>query len=657
MRFSYGLIFLLISFSVRAQRTGEASTVYTEQGKLNSLASQKYNTICNSLVLTSDCQSDFPTLQEGEAFEIDCIYDLGGEVITLPSNVTLNYLGGDIINGELVFSDGEIDGRLLNHTLEVTGDVSLIDTVFNFYASRWDIVEGSTNSDRALQNNTNLEKLMVWIKELGANTFKIDKLDMYVEVTRVTSTTSNQNFYPALEGMNPPSDFNLIMTDNTHLRVFPGGNYNLEGGAIIGIRDAENITIRGGNFHGDRDERYFSPDDVGLEGCHLLNIQSGRNIILDGIYFENGSSGTLNIYSFGFSFNPETYNPTENVVIKNCTIKDSRRMSLALTDGRNIRIENNTFINSSQPSVNTDGGEVGYAINLEPARTRDDEGNLKEYQRVFDVLIKGNIETNSRGGFLTLTIGQDITVEDNVIDTRMVWSLVSGVKIRNNTFTASADASESWAFFGAGKGETVFDNEFSGNTISGYSAGVILGTIGVKVYDNVIKNCSAGVQLSKTFDTKVYNNTIDVTNNGVQATNTYCNDVEVTGNHITSGGFHFKATNLNNSEGEEEYSLLMDDNVFNGNDRAVSLSLINGLTFTNNEVSGGIEITNVTNSLVEGNTVKSVNRHGIRTYNTHKNLKVSNNTIYEPTGATRFECLSNESTTPDEVELVNNTCN
>ena len=49
--------------------------------------------------------------------------------------------------------------------------------------------------------------------------------------------------------------------------------------------------------------------------------------------------------------------------------------------------------------------------------------------------------------------------------------------------------------------------------------------------------------------------------------------------------------------------------------------------------------------------------HGIRLYNEHENIMVSNNTIYEPTGAARFECLSNESATASEIREMNNTCN
>ncbi|MEW7280323.1 right-handed parallel beta-helix repeat-containing protein [Aquimarina sp. 2201CG1-2-11] len=603
-------------------------------------------------VITTPCNFDASSITANSTVVIDCVLDLDGATVTLPENVNFEFKGGDIVNGTLVFAGGTIDGRLLSYKLEVKGEVRLSDPAFKFYAVRWDITEGSTTSDIALQNTAKLENVMFMTSALGATTFRINKLDAFFEVTRVTGS-SNKVFRPSKEAVNIPSNFNLEMTENTHLRIYPGGEHNRQGGAIMAIRDESNITVTGGNFHGDRDQRTFSPDDNGLEGSHLFLIHSGKNVVIDGVNFQDGSAGTFAIFSFGFSFNPD-YNPTTNVTIKNCVIRNSRRMAIALTDGRDIVIEGNTFIDAGQPSANTDGGEVGYAINIEPDRFRNDAGELMERQRVFDVLIKGNTESGSRGGFLTLTIGQDITVEGNTIGTRVVHSLVSGIKIVNNSFKAVGHAVDSWAVFSASRGETVFNNEIAGNIIEGYSLGIVSGSHDCYVHDNTIVNCKSGIQLSKATQTRIHDNTINVTDNGIQATNTNNNDVELKGNNITSGGFHALFVQMNNKGGEEDFTVTLDNNTFSGN-RKVTLSNSNGIIFTNNEVLGGMEIGNTTNSVISSNVIKPNASDGIRLFETHNNITVRDNTVFKPSGS--HACINNDSTTPNAVTLSNNSCN
>ncbi|GAA3513701.1 hypothetical protein GCM10022393_29390 [Aquimarina addita] len=610
------------------------------------------------ITATEPCFISDLDIETNSTITIDCLLNLEGQTIEIPEGVTFAFDGGDIFNGTLNFSSaGKIAGELLNSNVEVMGDVQLTSTVFQFVPSRWkeDIVEGETSTDIALKNNTELENLFFWIKELRGTTFKIDAFDAYFEVTKVTSTTTNTNWYPSVEAINLPSDFNLVMTDNTHLRIFPGGNYNLEGGAILAIREASNVSITGGNLHGDRDTRFYSSDDVGLEGSHLVVINSGKNVTIDGVYFENGSKGVFAIQSIGFSFS-DHYNPTESVIIKNCTFKDARRMSIALTDGRDIFIDGNTFIDNGLESTNSDGGEVGYAINIEPARTRDESGDLKEYQKVFDVTISNNKESGSRGGFLTATIGQDIRVFDNNIGTRVVYSLVSNTKIYNNTFEAKDWAVDSWAIFCAGSGETVFENEVYDNSINGYSAGIIVGSVGASVYNNVI-DCGLGIQLSNPTDAKVYNNSITASGHPIAATNTTINNARIYENTLkANGSFNMYFVNVNKGDEEKDYIFEVENNIFESI-KPVTISNTTGLAFSDNTVNGSVQVTNATNVTVSGNTIKPNESHGITLTNAHINVSILNNMIYEPTGADRFVCLNNESTTPIEVELVNNTCN
>src|SRR5690606_3068915 len=263
-------------------------------------------------ISTTPCDFLLSDATSNSTIEIDCQMELKGQTINLPGGVTLTYTGGEIINGTLNFSgQGIIDGNLLNKDLEIDGDVQLSSQEFKYYPERWDIDQGkNVDSNRALENNTNFEGLMYFVKDLGANVFLVDEFDAYFEVTKVTSTTSNQNFYPTVEAINIPSDFTLSMTDNSILRVYPT-EIN-DSASLIAIREVNNVKVIGGVLVGDRDLRQYSRNNA-EEGAHLITIRSGTNVVLEGIKFSNGSMGGLNINSEGHSFEAK-YKPSNNIV-------------------------------------------------------------------------------------------------------------------------------------------------------------------------------------------------------------------------------------------------------------------------------------------------------------------------------------------------------
>ncbi|MCF7560788.1 right-handed parallel beta-helix repeat-containing protein [Sabulilitoribacter multivorans] len=604
---------------------------------------------------TLPCDFNLNNVQANSTIVINCVLDLEGQTITLPSSVTIEYEGGDIINGTINFSDnGVIDGNLLNSTLTIGGSSPQVkDTAFNFIPERWGIVQGVTTSDIAWSNNKILESTMALVKELGVTTFKIDKIDAYFEGSRPTPPETN--FYPHREAVNIPSDFNLVMTDNTHLRIQPATSQTeqLDNGAILSINDASNITVTGGTLHGDRQTRYFSPNDDGLEGSHLFYIQSGVNVTLDGIKFVNGSKGGLSISSIGFTYQP-IYKPTNNIKVLNCEFTNIRRMSVALTDGRNLLFEGNTFTDTAQPDANADGGEVGYAMNIEAGRVRDANGVLVEREKVTDVIIRGNTETGSRGGSISVHIGQNVTIEDNDFETQVSYTYTNGTKIINNRFSKGSSDS-SYAIFATGSGETVYNNEIGGNIIDGYTTGIILNSNDIDVHDNLITGVATGVLLTKTINSRVYNNDITASYSGISVGNTWLDNVEIKGNEISAGSLGMSFTHSNNKPEHANYTFTVTENIFK-TDKKVSFSNVNGITFSKNEVAG-IQIGNCSNLTISENTIAPTDFDGIRLYEGHTNISLLNNTIYEPTGADRYVCINNSSTNPSEINDTGNTCN
>ncbi len=608
---------------------------------------------------TNSCDFDISGVQKNETIVIDCILDLKGKTINLPENITLAFDKGDIINGTIIFaSGGKIAGELLNSKLALEGDVQLIDPVFKFFASRWDIIEGTTTTEIALDNNKNLENLFTYIKRLGGTTFQIDKFDAFFEITRITPP---EVFFRASdEAINIPSNFTIRMTANTFFRVFPAEE-DKKNGAIFAFNDVDNASLIGpGNLVGDRDTRAYSSGDVGETGSHLIHVRSGRNIKIDGVNFVDGSKGAITIYSQGFFSRPNTnYKPSTMVTIKNCLFKNIRRMAISVTDGREIFIEDNSFENTGQVSQSSDGGDVGYSINIEAARRRDDNGVLEELQKVFNVYVRRNTETNSRSGFITVNIGQFTTVEDNIVGTRISYKLANNTKILNNTLKADGIGLESWAIFASGTGETVFNNEVGNNTISGYKTGIVVASNEAYIHHNVVDNVAVGIQLSRANNPRIIDNKITRANKGITAMNTFVKNALIKGNNITTiDGFHmfFSSLNLENTT-TQSYQLNVISNTF-FNPQKITISNAYGVTFTENNLIGGIEIGNSTNIEVSENTkIQPDESDGIRIFGTNSNVRILNNIITKPTGNARFECINNNSSNPNEITIINNSCN
>lgn len=606
------------------------------------------------VINTTPCDYTLDSLVANTALDIECQIDLGGKTVSLPSGMILNFKGGEIINGTLNFgATGKIDGDLLNHKLTVTGDVTLINEVFQLQPSRWELIQGKTTSDLAQKNNDNLEDLMEFSKSIGATTFSIDKFDAYFEVSKVTSTTTNQNFYPSSEGLNIPSDFNLFMTDNTFLRVYP--TENDRNSTLLAVFESQNIHIKGGTLYGDRDLRNYS-EDFAEVGSHLLTIRSGSNVIVDNVNFKMGSSGGLNINSVGFTFSPE-YNPTNNILIKNCDFIENRSMSIAITDGYDITIDGNTFKDSSQPTIKSDGGVVGYAINMEPVRKRDQTtGELVFYQKVSDVIIRNNTETGSRQGAFTIYSGDNITIEDNNLQNVVSWSYASNSKVRNNIFNASENPTKP-AIIAGGGGETVFNNEISGNTITGYGVGISPYFKDIKIYGNKIYDCIIGVQLKEASDIDIYDNLIKSSHErsrGIMAHIANVNNVDIYNNEIevVTDGLYF--VDLNILDSSSNFKINVFANSFSSGSK---FSNSRGIKLENNILNGGLQIVNAEEVNVINNIINATNSSGILLRGKNKSILIEKNNITYPSSG-NFSCIEIATTTDaSEVRDVNNNCN
>ncbi|MHA7060303.1 hypothetical protein ACWGOQ_0024010, partial [Aquimarina sp. M1] len=134
------------------------------------------------------------------------------------------------------------------------------------------------------------------------------------------------------------------------------------------------------------------------------------------------------------------------------------------------------------------------------------------------------------------------------------------------------------------------------------------------------------------------------------------NNTVINDNEVTAGGFHLYLTGLNNTSESNGYTISLERNKFL-NSKKITFNNVNGITFKNNEVTGGIELGTSSNIDISSNTrIDPNDSDGIRLYGTHSSVSISNNNILEPSGADRYDCINNNSDTPGEITMTNNSC-
>ena len=487
--------------------------------------------------------SDF-NIEESSTVIIDCLLDLEGQNIDIPSGVTFQFDGGDIFNGTLNFgTNGQIDGELLNSELIISGDIQLTSNEFQFHPDRWKIVEGKVDDETARNNRDFLENLFLEIKDLGANTFVIDDLDAYFKVDGYLNEA-----IPTNQGINIPSDYNLVMSDNTHLRMQPNGHFR---NCLVGIYNESNITITGGFLHGEREEHDYNSGFVDSDGStgasngwlHCMRIKGGQDIIIDGVTFMDPAGDGINISGINHFFQPDHVKST-NITIKNCEFYRARRTNVVITSGDEITIENNRIEDGGIDMENSTGTAPSSNFNIEAVRSYDSDGNLIEYQRVNNVYLRNNIqvvndkEANPNAGSFQISHANGpIIIEGNeMINTGVGFFTADGVEIKNNTITNGSITAGSAENFG--RESVVYDNIVSGNVVVTDGTAINISGNGVIVRDNEFEGVigvsfgpGATDESKGASNIEFTNNTIVGSNRGIMTNNTMHN-VTIDNNEI-----------------------------------------------------------------------------------------------------------------------------
>ncbi len=474
------------------------------------------------------CDFTLNTLEANTSVIINCQLDLAGQTISLPSNVSLIYEGGDIFNGTLNFSNGSIiSGELLSSSLVIEGALPKLEKeTFDFIPNRWGIVEGKVTDAVALENKNIINSTMYLVKDMGATKLEIDKIDAYFNV----SSRVNNPKIKSESAILIPSDFEFNMSDNSFLRVQPT---NAHAYSLIMVYKGENIKITGGNLIGDRWEHDYAPV-VDLYGKtyyshdwgHVTHVSGGKNILLEGIYISDGAGDGFVVH--GSTIRAEDGSPgnaiiSENVVVRNCTIDASRRNGLSILDGDGILVENcniiNTALGENPPGVDysSAGTWPRQGISFEAWRVREADGTLKEYEKIENVTLRGNTFKGNSVGDIVLFTCSFVTIEENYFDAMITNIASHDIVIRNNTMEARIEDGVPFEHAMIFKSRLdPFGDEFNrnykiyGNKINGYRNGITLAGDNYELYDNTLTGFKSAIILDdKLYGAHIHNNKLE----------------------------------------------------------------------------------------------------------------------------------------------------
>ncbi len=598
-------------------------------------------------VKNSPCDFDLSNIPSNSTVNINCLLDLKGETISLPENVNLDFEGGDITNGTLKFSGGNIDGRLLNSSLNVIGIVQLKDSIFKFLPSKWDIVQGVVNDETAKKNKDNFINLINKIKSLKGSTFSINIFDAFfkVDVPIIEST-------PEKAAITLPSDFKLLMTNNTHLRMQPN---SYEKPVLLSVADNKRVTIEGGNLYGDRDEHDYSSGGT-HEWGHLLMLKAAHNVTVKNVIFKDATGDAIDINGLKFSWE-DGFNPSRDILITGNKLIRSRRNNLSITSAYNVIVENNEFIDAGIHTPLSQGTAPSFAIDIEADRSHD-----PPYEIVEDVIIRNNIEKGSRKGGFLIYSGDKVIMEDNQMENSLSFSSTIGSTIRNNTLTAMSDQSRNYgAALSAGvmrREDKNYNNAVYGNTITGFSTGIRITNTDLKVYDNKVIDCTVGIAVNAITNSKVYNNEIKSTRDESDGINSvlskYVDELYIYNNTIDVIRKAIRFYGINTQVGEESFRFSLKKNKITSSSGSI-IDNVNGIIYDENEIrKSGIRFVKSKNSTIRNNIITSTVSHGIEMVDKNYNLKISRNIIDVPSN---FVCIKKSIyDTPNSVEIGKNLC-
>lgn len=253
-----------------------------------------------------------------KTYVVDKIYNLHGEKVVVPSNCTIIIKNnGKLLNGEIVGNSTKLLCKSNTIGVKISGSWNvneIKDEWFDYtLMSDIDILYNINNLQSDEINQVVVLKKPVYV-------FKIEEENGY--------------------GINLTSNTCLIIKSTLKLLT-----NNLKGYQIINVKNKRNVEIIGGRIEGDALEHsdfFKKKSEWGMGIC----IKESQNVTIDditirhcwgdGIYIGGGREKQIGKYA----------NANRNILIKNVTTDDNRRVGLAVIHVDGLKVEGCNFFNT-----------------------------------------------------------------------------------------------------------------------------------------------------------------------------------------------------------------------------------------------------------------------------------------------------------------------
>lgn len=329
-----------------------------------------------------------------KTYVVDKTYDLHGEKVVLPQNCTIIIKNkGKLLNGEIVGNSTKLlcDSNSIGVKISGSWNVNEIkDECFDYtLMSDIDILSSINNLQSDDINQVVELKKPVYV-------FKIEEENGF--------------------GINLTSNTKLIIKSTMKLLTNDLKSYQ-----IINVKNKRNVDIIGGRIEGDALEHsdYFKKkSEWGMGIC----IKESQNVTIDnitirhcwgdGIYVGGGREKQIGNYA----------NANRNILIKNVTTDDNRRVGLAVIHVDGLRVEGCNFLNTGLSKGIKPSSGVG--VDIEPNLKK---GNNQSCRNVVfsNCVFKGNVN-RALGTWNSVSSGNISNIESVKFDS---CTFVGGVGI------------------------------------------------------------------------------------------------------------------------------------------------------------------------------------------------------------------------------------
>lgn len=336
-------------------------------------------------------------------------YDLNGQTITMPAGCVLEFDGGSVKNGNIVFAETLLMGDIKFSAVNASGMIAN-----EFVSPRWFGAQGdgTTNDSKAFKCACNV-----------CDEIRVDDGDYVVDSPLIEQTSADGIFLLR-------SNMKLLMSDGCTLHcsdnlpqeeagnkiraiIVVSGSYR---NFYYDVEKIENVIVKGGKIIGCR--QYFTiaqtpPANDTKENYVGIHVRFADGVTIDGMKISDCAGDCILNYG------------ADTTIVKNCHISRCRRGGINYGSGSGSKVLGCTFSEIGTyieyPNGNSSYGLSTYChdIGLE----MDYWGKQNDVY-IKDIEISGNTFNMSGEKYGFLGYGEDVTISDNIF-----------VNVKTNTTT------------------------------------------------------------------------------------------------------------------------------------------------------------------------------------------------------------------------------